>query len=220
MDITTHACFFDLPVTEFDNLENKLKSYDIGHYAIAHETKPRDHFHLIWESTEQVSNNFRKVIVEKYKLRRKGRGGKVNYGKVKDLRDAERMLVYTLKDGNFRSNYDPEILHEYFKQSFKKEDRKHNLELLVEHLDNLEENLFEPKQSEIDFPDRNQQHFFKPQPKTIYIDQIIKKHIINFHLLNNLRISRLVIHSNFIHYLIHTVHLSQEQRVSNIYHYL
>ena len=32
------ACFFDLKLTEFDNLESTLTEYDIGEYVIAHES--------------------------------------------------------------------------------------------------------------------------------------------------------------------------------------
>ncbi len=131
MDRQEIACFFDLQETEFDFLEGTLNKYDIGRYAIAFEANPRPHFHLFFEGTNQIYNNFSKVIIEKYKLRRQGRGGAIKYGKVKNLRDIERMLIYTLKDGNFRSTYDNEILKVLFAQSFKKEDKQKLIEDMV-----------------------------------------------------------------------------------------
>lgn len=137
------ACFFDMELTEFDYLEETLKSYiDDNQYVIAHEQKnskgeDKPHFHLIFEGTDTIYNNFSKVIVEKYKLRRKGRGGVIKYGKVKEIRNLERMLIYTLKDNNFRSNMEPKMLQAYFDKSFKKALKDKTLDNIVEHLDGL-----------------------------------------------------------------------------------
>lgn len=136
MELQYIACFFSLELTEFDFLESTLKKYDIGTYCIAHEAEPKSHFHLLFEGTPSVYTNFSKVIIEKYKLRRKGRGGVIKYGKVKNIRNLERMLTYTLKDGNFRSNMDKNQLNEYFTKSFKKVLKNELIDNIVEHIDN------------------------------------------------------------------------------------
>lgn len=137
MELEYIACFFDLELTEFDFLESTLTKYDIGNYTIAHEAEPKSHFHLLFEGTPSVYTNFSKVIIEKYKLRRKGRGGVIKYGKVKNIRNLERMLTYTLKDGNFRSNMDKNQLSNYFKQSFKKVLKNEIIDNIVQHIDIL-----------------------------------------------------------------------------------
>ena len=130
------ACFFTLELEEYDYLENTLISYiQDGKYCIAHESEPKSHFHFIFEGTETIYTNFSKKIIEKYDLRRKGRGGLIKYGKVKEIRNLERMLTYTLKDGNYRSNMDKETLQVYFEKSFKKSLKDKTLNLVVEKLD-------------------------------------------------------------------------------------
>lgn len=137
MEYSMIACFFSIDETEFDTLESILQTYDIGQYVIAHESEPKSHFHLLFEGTDNIYSNFSKRIVEKYKLRRQGRGGIIKYGKVKEIRNLERMLTYTLKDGNFRSNMDPIKLQAYFEKSFKKSLKDLKLHNIVEHLDSL-----------------------------------------------------------------------------------
>ena len=139
MEQTWIACFFSIPHTEFDLIENIFHEYDHGLYAIAAECTPseKEHFHFLFEGTEQIYNNFSKRLIEKYKLRRKGRGGLIKYGKVKSIRNLERMLTYTLKDGNFRSNMDSSKLQAFFEKSFQKTIKKDFIDKLVAHIDEV-----------------------------------------------------------------------------------
>lgn len=133
------ACFFSVPHTEFDLIESIFHEYDHGLYAISAECteSEKEHFHFLFEGTDQIYNAFSKRIVEKYKLRRKGRGGLIKYGKVKNIRNLERMLTYTLKDGNYRSNMKPEVLQAFFEKSFAKTVKKEMIDKLVEHVDSV-----------------------------------------------------------------------------------
>lgn len=134
------ACFFSIDHDQFDVIEKIFHEYDHGLYIIAAESteKEKEHFHFLFEGTEQIYTNFSKRLCDKYKLRRKGRGGLIKYGKVKQIRNLERMLTYTLKDNSFRSNMDPISIQTYFEKSFKKELKKELIDNIVEYIDSQE----------------------------------------------------------------------------------
>jgi len=135
------ACFFEADIGEFDYIEKTLKEYDIGNYAIAHETKDgkgedKPHFHILFTGTKQIYNNFSKRLVEKYNLRRSGHGGKNKYGRCKEIRDIEKMLAYTIKDDCFRTDFTGTFLDQAIKTRFKKTSAK---TMVQEFLETLEE---------------------------------------------------------------------------------
>lgn len=140
MDTKFIACFFTLSLDKFDDLEQTLLNYDIGKYLIGYEITPdakkKEHFHLLFEGTEQIYNNFSKVIIERYGLRSKGKGNK-KYGKVnKDFRDIEKMCSYTLKGGNFRTNgFEEEQIKDWYSKSFEKASSREISKEIFEHLD-------------------------------------------------------------------------------------
>lgn len=123
------AAFFCAPYSEFDYIEKTLKEYDIGHYAIAFEEldskgEPKPHFHVLFQGTSSIYNAFSKRLVEKYNLRRLGHGGKNKYGRVRNIRDLEKMLAYTIKDNTFRTTFTGTFLEQAIKTRFKKETTK------------------------------------------------------------------------------------------------
>lgn len=138
MDTKTIACFFTIPETEFDYLEETLLEYDIGHYLIGFEVTPdnkkKEHFHLLFEGTDQIYNAFSKRIIEHYSLRGKGSGNK-KYGKVREIRDLEKMCSYTVKEGNFRGNFPEEDIERWYNESFSKNEKVRTRELILENLD-------------------------------------------------------------------------------------
>lgn len=115
------ACFFALGEDKFDYLEDTLNSYDIGRYIIGFEVtndnKKKEHFHILFEGTDKIYNAFSKKIVEDNALRCKGKGNK-KYGKVKEIRDFEKMCSYTLKGGNFRGTFTDEEITNWYEKSF------------------------------------------------------------------------------------------------------
>ena len=163
------ACFFALPLETFDDLEKRLLSYDIGPYIIAYENEPKEHFHLLFKGTKQIYTNFSKSIVEKYGLRRTGKGGLIRYGKVKEIRDIEKMKSYTCKQQNIRTNIPDEEIKLIIEKSFIKVERKKFLDDIVDHLDNLEEDIFETEVVDFAVSDT------KMVKRFIYHDERIKK---------------------------------------------
>ena len=131
MTLKYTAFMCHLPATfnteeEFKYLEETLNEYNIGGYVIALETEPYIHFHFLVETDEQTYTNFRKrVFIDRYKLRGQAKEGKPRqYGKVKDIKDLEKMLAYTVKDQDIRSNLDDETISNAIDKSFKKEKPK------------------------------------------------------------------------------------------------
>ena len=117
---------FHINRTEFDFIEDTLKRYDIGEYIIAFEkavvnTKTIEHFHIVFEGTIKIYNNFSKVLKEKYKLNGSAKKGQTRqYGKIKNIKDIEKLKSYTLKDGDFRTNMDDEVIHSLVQNSYQK----------------------------------------------------------------------------------------------------
>lgn len=141
------ACFFCLEFEHFDWLETTLKKYDIGDYAIAYETEdskgdPKPHFHLLFSGTQNIYNNFSKVVADKHNLRRTGHGGKNKYGKVKEIRDLDKMLAYTIKHKRFRTNMSEEKIEEALRNSFVKKKAQENCKTIMETIDKLDNQQF------------------------------------------------------------------------------
>lgn len=90
----------------FEYLEETLKEYDVGHYIIAFEHKNYDHFHFYCQMTEVHYHRFAKrVFKDKFKLRGRAKDGQPRqYGKVKTVENHEKMMSYTLKDENYKTN--------------------------------------------------------------------------------------------------------------------
>ncbi len=181
------ACFFTLSLDKFDDLEQTLLDYDIGKYLIGFETtknkEAKEHFHLLFEGTEQIYNNFSKKIVERYGLRSKGKGNK-KYGKVKDIRDIEKMCSYTLKGGNYRTNgFSEEAIKSYYESSFEKQSHKDISADIFAHLDEMmkqpNDNDYEILNHELTgtfFPQKTSQNYFN-SIQTKIITYIINQEI-------------------------------------------
>lgn len=128
--ISFYCC---LPLEELDYLEKTLKEYKIGDYLITHEVSQSSHkltdgshFHFVVQmSTKDYDAYVKKIFKTKYKLKGQARNGiGKQYGRVKDLRNAELMKSYALKDnGEFRTSLSDVLLEELRSKSYKKVDR-------------------------------------------------------------------------------------------------
>ena len=149
---------FHINLSEYDYIEDTLKEYDIGAYFIGFEEEPYHHYHILFEGNDKIYNNFSKRIVEKYKLRGKAQVGACRqYGKLKNIKDIERLKAYTVKDGCVRTNVSQKILDEYIEVSFKKESLTNTIDRIVEALDNTHD-LHHSKGSPLS---DNHQHFIQ-----------------------------------------------------------
>lgn len=135
----------------FDYLEDTLREYDIGGYVIAYENEPYEHFHFLVEMEEKDYIRFRKrVFIDYLKLRGQSRDGKSRqYGKVKEIEDFDKMLSYTIKDEQFRSNLEQEQIDNALDNSFKKEKPKLLKEKMVKFIDSKCQGHFDSNQHDV-----------------------------------------------------------------------
>jgi hypothetical protein len=109
-----------------DYLEETLKEYNIGTYFIGYEEKPYEHFHFLVEMENDDYIKYRKrVFIDKLKLRGQARQGQPRqYGRIKDIKDLEKMKSYTIKEGKFRTNLeDQQELQILIDRSFSKQEK-------------------------------------------------------------------------------------------------
>ncbi len=126
------AFFFAVKHTEFDYLIETLLEYTVGGYIVAAETASNahkdtggEHFHFCCEMSNEDYHKFSKRVKIKYSLSGQARNGQARqYGKVDKINNIEKMKAYCLKDGNIRSNLEPEELDRLKEKSYKKEEKK------------------------------------------------------------------------------------------------
>ena len=128
-----------LPHDKFDELEDRIKQFDTE-YLISYENDKYEHFHFIVNITDTEYHNFcQDYFKKKYKLR--GRAIKDHprqYGKESKIRDQEKAIQYTLKDGDYRTNMSEMYIDEMVERSFKKDSKKKDMDKLFEYLDKFE----------------------------------------------------------------------------------
>lgn len=124
-----------------------LKKYDIGQFIIAkekagaaHSETEGEHLHFCVEMPPEQYVNFSKCcFIDKYKLRGRAPAGQSRqYGKVKEIRNLQKMQAYTLKDGDYITNMDEEVIKELYKQSAKKVEKKNIYDICMENMKTVE----------------------------------------------------------------------------------
>ncbi len=140
------AFFLAIPHSEAHILWEALCKYtpDPNQLVLATETSKKSHrdisgqhFHVFAEWDDLTYNAFKRtVMINKYKLRGQSKDDLARqFGRVRDIRDHDRMIAYTIKDKNYKyKNIDEEFIKYAETISFKKEDRKTNVELCLEYL--------------------------------------------------------------------------------------
>jgi len=126
-----------------DEVLKILLEYDIDKYIIGleiakstHSESQGQHMHFLVQMYPKDYTRFSKrVFIDKYGLRGRALEGLPRqYGKVKNIENIQKMMCYTVKDGNLMTNMDPDTIEELIKQSFKKEDKRTEYEELYESL--------------------------------------------------------------------------------------
>lgn len=126
-----------------DTVLKILLEYDIERYIIGlevsqstHNETEGQHMHFMVQMYPKDYSRFAKrVFIDKYGLRGRALEGLPRqYGKVKNIENIQKMMCYTVKDGNLMTNMDQDTIEELIKQSFKKEDKKTEYEQLYEAL--------------------------------------------------------------------------------------
>lgn len=93
-----------------------------------HEDTDGEHVHVLCQMTKREYESLNKNIKDKYKLRGVPRDGKAKqYGKVKQIRSIDRMAAYVIKDGNYETNLEPEIIEKLKELLLQIEEEKANM---------------------------------------------------------------------------------------------
>lgn len=133
MNTHTVAFFAHIPHCHIDEIINKLIADDyVDRYLIGLEVADSvgQHMHFVikylYESDrDKWYHAFSKWFKGRYNLSGRAYKNKAKqYGKVKDIRDLEKMETYTVKDKNVRSNYSDEEIKLLISKSYEKEDLK------------------------------------------------------------------------------------------------
>lgn len=203
-----------LPEKEFDFLEEKVKLWDTD-YCIGFEKTPYEHFHFVAFITDTEYHNFCQNIFKKhYNLRGKpGRKGTKDEGKGKQygrklekINSDERVIQYTLKDGDFRTNMDKDLIDKLVEQSFRKNEKENNMKKLFEHLDSKSNHWTSIKNKE----------YMEGGVIKLWINKEILHDIYEFILSNKdvkLSLSKTAINNYFLKYLRITEHISISDKV-------
>lgn len=78
-----------------------------------HQSTDGEHVHVLAQMTKKQYESLNKNIKDKFKLNGVARDGSPKqYGKVKQIRSIDRMAAYVIKDGNYETNLEPEIIEE------------------------------------------------------------------------------------------------------------
>lgn len=122
----------------------QLKKYKtVGYWIISLETCNRahkatygQHMHFLANMSNKDFNAFRDWLKRHYDLQPKATDDQARqFGKVKTIENLARMAMYTVKDGNVITNMPEEQLRLLTKQSFKKVDKKDEIRMIYERLD-------------------------------------------------------------------------------------
>lgn len=185
----------------FDDLEETLKEYPIGGYVIAYEQEPYKHFHFLVEMEERDYAAYRKrVFIDKWGLRGQARDGKPReYGKVKNIEDFDKMLSYTIKDENFRTNLDQEQIDNALDKSFKKEKPKLLKEKMVKFIDNKCQGTF---------TDQHDARFLRKKKVLLYIVEFCQN--------NKIPLTKSVLNSYYLFYRQFTTTLKNKYEAEQI----
>lgn len=130
------AFYLALSHDEYDNLWEYLCNYTNPASKLilaketsksAHQDISGQHFHVLVDWEDKTYEAFKKTIIMKqYKLHGKSTKGQARkYGQVKGIKDINKMLSYTIKANDYRSqNYTEEELKNAYANSYEKENKQ------------------------------------------------------------------------------------------------
>lgn len=100
---------------------------EIAAEGIHHETDG-EHVHVMCQMSKKEYESLNKNIKDKFKLSGVAKDGKAKqYGEVKKIHSIDRMAAYCIKDNNYETNLEPEIIEQLKKLLLQVEEQKANM---------------------------------------------------------------------------------------------
>lgn len=181
-----------LPHSQIDELISSLLVYlgDEPRYLIGLEIAPDthsetkgEHMHICADMEDKDYDRFRKtILVNKFKLRGQAKSGLPRqYGKIRCIRDETKMLQYTCKDKNIRSQgYTIEELKDLIKKGYKKIERR-NIILEIQEYLGKNEHIWDNQTFQITLAEKEVIRFYMDNlPDKIPTRNIVKSHVARF----------------------------------------
>lgn len=202
-----------LPPNKHTELLETLQEYGIGKYLIAHEAEPYSHYHFVIEFMEEPERNYhnfcKRIFINKYKLRGRALKDKPRqYGALKKIENIQRMMAYTLKEGNFITNIETNQIEKLIEIS-KQHTKYHTFrEKLLKHLE--EKQLHKPRPS-IMF------NYETPLP----LEDKVKREVIDYYLTKqetNIKLSKAFIENIYLEYIIKHKTLEKDEKKEILFH--
>lgn len=134
--------------SEFEYLDNEMAKLNAP-YVMSAETSGYEHFHFLAKITVRQYHNFsKKVFKDKYQLHgrwwknKAGKNQPRQYGKVnKEIRDLSKMMSYTLKDKNFRTNMEISEIEKILKKKIDEVENTKDGEIKDKMIDFVNEHI-------------------------------------------------------------------------------
>ncbi len=152
-DHSTHAFYADVPwdvcgiggVSGEDNIEGLLRFY-FDKYVVGYEISKNDkvpHIHVVAYGTAKQYNAYIAQIKKLYDLKgRATKGSRKQYGKVRDIKDLDNMISYTVKSGHYHSEgYDADYIQQRASVAYEKPTFKSKFDVVKEQISALHQRL-------------------------------------------------------------------------------
>lgn len=209
----TKAFMAHIPLSEFDYLEEIIQEYDILNYLIGFEEEPYNHYHFVIEfngDADRKYHNFcKRVFKDKYKLRGQATKGKPRqYGCLSRINNLEKMLAYSLKQLNFRTNMKQEDIDKYIEIS---RDNSKILDYRNKILKHLRDKHLEKNE--------NHNSWFN-DTDNIRLETLIKKEVIRYVITDKEtkhKLTKSFIDNLYMEYIQFHTHLGNSDKIDIIY---
>lgn len=136
---TLFGFYADIPWKSKEALVKKLLNDYFVHYVVGFEEtedKKVQHIHVVARCDPPQYNAFIAFIKKKYELKgRAVKGKRKQYGKIRDIKDEQQLITYSIKSGHYYSQgYDPDWIKECSKASYEKVSFKTKFKKIVDIL--------------------------------------------------------------------------------------
>jgi hypothetical protein len=177
--------------TEFEYLDEQMKKFEAP-YVISAEVGKYEHFHFLTKITNKQYHNFcKRVFKDRYKLLGRATKNKPRqYGKVKDIKDLSRMMAYTLKDKNYKTNIPKDELETILKKK-------------LEEVENTKTECREIKEKMLKYVDEKIPNLLIDNPYQRH-EKVIRISIIDFMITQKINIIRTTIERYYWYYVTNT----------------